>query len=258
MSEIELDKLANDLILKKGGEPGFKKVNGYRKFVESFNAAVEGFIYVLKTERNMRVHFLAAFFFLLLGIYLNFTYLEIVALCVTITLVLVSEMVNTALELIVDMIKSDFHPIARVVKDVSAGVVLLASINGIIVGYILFSRKIPFNVTDAMETIRNSPWHITFIALILVFGLSIMGKIVFHKGTPLRGGMPSGHAAIAFAIWTAIAFLTTNSIVVALSFVMAFLIARHRVKDAVHTLLEVIAGAVLGVLVTTVVFQIFR
>ena len=99
-----------------------------RKFVESFNAAVEGFIYVLKTERNMRVHFLSAFFFILLGIYLNFTYLELLALCITITLVLVSEMVNTAVELIVDMIKSDFHPIARVVKDISAGMVLLTSL----------------------------------------------------------------------------------------------------------------------------------
>ena len=229
-----------------------------RRFVESFNAAVEGFIYALRTERNMRIHFLAAFFLLLLGIYLNFTYLEIVALCVTITLVLVSEMVNTALELIVDMIKSDFHPIARVVKDVSAGVVLLASINGIIVGYILFSRKIPFNVTDAMETIRNSPWHITFIALILVFGSTIIGKMLSHKGTPLRGGMPSGHAAIAFSIWTIIVFLTNNSIVIVLAFLMAFLIARHRVKDSIHTIWEVAAGGVMGVLFTTLVFQIFR
>ena len=206
----------------------------------------------------MRIHFLAALFLLLLGIYLNFTYLEIVALCVTITLVLVSEMVNTAVELIVDMIKSDFHPIARVIKDISAGVVLLASINGIIVGYILFSRKIPFNVTDAMETIRNSPWHITFIALILVFGSTIIGKMLSRKGTPLRGGMPSGHAAIAFSIWTIIVFLTNNSIVIVLAFLMAFLIARHRVKDSIHTIWEVAAGGVMGVLFTTLVFQIFR
>ena len=168
-----------------------------RKFVGSFNAAVEGFIYVLKTERNMRIHFLMAFFFILLGIYLNFTYLELLALSITITIVLASEMINTAIELIVDMVKSDFHPIARIVKDVSAGVVLLTSINAVIVGYILFSRKIPFNVSDAMETIKSSPWHVTFIALILVFGSTIIGKALSRKGTPLRGGMPSGHAAIA-------------------------------------------------------------
>lgn len=229
-----------------------------RKFVESFNAAVEGFIYVLKTERNMRIHFMAAFFFILLGIYLNFTYLEIIALSATISLVLASEMVNTAIEHIVDMVKAEFDPIARIIKDVSAGAVLITSINAVIVGYVLFSKKFPFDVAVAMENVRKSPWHITFIALILVFGMSIIGKLIFHKGTPLRGGMPSGHAAIAFSIWTVIVFLTKNSIVLALSFLMAFLIARHRVKDSVHTLWEVLAGAVLGVLLTTFVFQLFR
>jgi diacylglycerol kinase (ATP) len=229
-----------------------------RRFVESFNASVEGFIYVLKTERNMRVHFLAALFFILLGIYLNFTSSELLVLCVTVTLVLASEMLNTAVELIVDMIKSEFHPIARIIKDVSAGVVLLASINAVVVGYMLFLAKMPFNVKDAMENVRRSPWHVTFIALILVFGATIVGKMLSRKGTPLRGGMPSGHAAIAFAIWTIIVFLTKNSIVIVLTFLMAFLIARHRVKDSVHTIWEVAAGSIMGALVTMLVFQIFR
>ncbi len=229
-----------------------------RTFVESFNAAVEGFIYVLKTERNMRVHFLFSLFFLLLGVYLSFTYLELLALTIAITLVLATEMVNTAIEFVVDMVKSEFHPIARIIKDVGAGAVLLASINAAIVGYVLFARKIPFSIDVEMAKIKQSPWHITFIALILVFGITIIGKILFQKGTPLRGGMPSGHAAIAFSIWTIIGFLTNNSIVMALSFVMAFLIARHRIKDAVHTFWEVLAGAIIGILVTTLIFQLFR
>ncbi|MCM8790151.1 MAG: diacylglycerol kinase [Candidatus Omnitrophica bacterium] len=229
-----------------------------KHFIESFNAAVEGFIYVLKTERNMRFHFLAALFFILLGIYLNFTATEILILTTTIALVLAAEMINTTTELIVDMIKSEFHPLARVIKDVAAGVVLLTAINAVIVGYVLFANKIPFSIGYEMARIRQSPWHITFIALILVFATSILGKIIFHKGTPLRGGMPSGHSAIAFAIWTIIAFMTNNTVVVALSFIMAFLIARHRLKDAIHNIWEVIAGAVLGILLTTLIFQIFH
>jgi len=229
-----------------------------RRFVESLNAAVEGFIYVLKTERNMRVHFLAAFFLLLLGVYLNFSYLEIIGLALTITLVLVAEMLNTAIELAIDMVRSEIDPVVRIIKDASAGAVLVASINALVVGYILFSKKFPFNVADAMQRIKQSPWHMTFIALILVMGASIIGKVVFHKGTPLRGGMPSGHAAVAFAIWTVIVFLTNNSVVIVLSFIMAFLIARHRIKDAVHTFWEVLAGSILGVLLTTLVFQLFR
>ena len=111
---------------------------------------------------------------------------------------------------------------------------------------------------DTMARIRQSPWHVTFIAIILVFSATIFGKALSQKGTPLRGGMPSGHAAIAFSIWTVISFFTSNSVVIALSFVMAFLIARHRIKDAVHTIWEVIAGAILGILITTLVFQLFH
>ena len=229
-----------------------------RRFIESFNAAVEGFIYVLKTERNMRIHFLAAFFFILLGVYLNFSYLELIALIVTIAFVLAAEMFNTAIEHVVDMVRNEFHPMARIIKDIGAGAVLITAVSAVIVGYMLFSRKLPFDVAVAMESIRNSPWHITFLALILVFGSTIFGKILFHKGTPLRGGMPSGHAAIAFSIWTIIIFFTKNSIVIGLSFVMAFLIARHRIKDSIHTIWEVVAGAVMGVLLTTLIFQLFR
>jgi diacylglycerol kinase (ATP) len=206
----------------------------------------------------MRIHFLAALLIILLAIYLGFSYTEILILTTTITLVLAAEMINTAIEHIVDMIKSEFDPTARLVKDVGAGVVLLTAINAVVVGYALFALKIPFNIDVEMERIRKSPWHLTFLSIILVLGLSIIGKLIFHKGTPLRGGMPSGHAAIAFSIWTIIAFLTNNSIVVALSFVMAFLIARHRVKDAIHTFWEVLAGGVLGVLVTVLIFQLFR
>ena len=206
----------------------------------------------------MRTQFLEAFIFILLGIYLSFSAVELMILAITVTLVLVTEMINTTLELTIDMVKTEFHPIVRAIKDVSAGAVLLTAVNAAIVGYILFARRVPFGIDTHMMNIRNSPWNITFIALILTFGASIIGKLIFHKGTPLRGGMPSGHAAIAFAIWAIISFFTNNSIVIVLSFLMAFLIARHRVKDAVHTVWEVIAGAVLGVLLTTLVFQIFR
>lgn len=229
-----------------------------RRFVESFNAALEGFIYVMKTERNMRIHYLAALFVVILSICLNFSLLEIAILMVTIILVLASEMINTALELTVDLIKSETHPIARIIKDVSAGAVLLTSINAAIVGYILFSKHVPFNVNTELTQIKRSPWHITFIALIIILSVTIIGKILFHKGTPLRGGMPSGHAAMAFSIWTIIIFLTNNAVVITLTFVMAFLIARQRVKSGIHNFWEVLVGSIIGVLFTTMIFQLFR
>jgi diacylglycerol kinase (ATP) len=230
-----------------------------KKFFESFNAAIEGFFYVIKTQRNMRVHFMLAVLILLLGIFLNLTYMEIAMLALTIALVLAAEMINTAVELIVDvMVKMEYHPIARIIKDVSAGAVLLTAINAVIVAYLLFSGKMPFTIEEGILRIGSSPWHLTFIAIILVLAVTIFGKVVLHSGTPMRGGMPSGHAAIAFSMWTIIVFLTRNPIVIILAFVMAFLIARHRIKDSIHSIEEVAVGGVLGALVTTMVFQLLR
>jgi Diacylglycerol kinase len=207
----------------------------------------------------MRIHFLIAILILLLGIYLNFAPLELMILLITIALVLVAEMINTAIELIVDIIvKMEFHPIAKVIKDASAGAVLLTVINAIIVGYLLFAGKMPFTLQDGITRLGNSPWHLTFITIIVVLSLTIIGKVTLRRGTPLHGGMPSGHSAVAFAMWTVITFLTHNAIVMLLSFVMAFLIARHRVKDAIHTLWEVVAGAILGILSTALIFQLLR
>ena len=229
------------------------------KLVESFNAAIEGFLYVVRTERNMRIHFLSAIFILLLGIYLNFKPQELMILAVTITLVLVAEMINTAVELIVDIIvEMEFHPIAKVIKDASAGAVLLTVINAVIVGYLLFAGKVPFTLEDGITRLGQSPWHLTFISIIVVLALTILGKITLRSGTPLRGGMPSGHAAIAFAMWTVIAFLTHNAVVMLLAFAMAFLIARHRIKDSIHTVWQVVAGAILGILCTGLIFQLLR
>lgn len=228
-------------------------------FIESFNAAIEGFLYVVKMERNMRIHFLLAVLIMLLGIYLNFTPLKIAVLTITIVLVLAAEMINTSMELIVDIIvKMEFHPIAKVIKDICAGAVLITAINAMIVGYVLFSEKIPFNMEHGILRLGKSPWHLTFIAIIIVLAVTIFGKILLRRGTPLRGGMPSGHSAVAFAMWTIIIFLTRNAIVIILTFVMAFLIARHRIKDSVHTIWEVVAGAILGILITTLIFQLLR
>jgi diacylglycerol kinase (ATP) len=115
---------------------------------------------------------------------------------------------------------------------------------------------LPFNMEEGISRLRESSWHPTFIALILVMALTIVGKAFFHRGTPLRGGMPSGHSAVAFSIWTMIAFMTNSFIVVILVFLLAFLVARHRIKDNIHSIWEVIAGALLGILVTTLIFQL--
>ncbi len=228
------------------------------RIVNSFNYAIEGLIYVLRTERNMRLHVLFAIFILLTGIYLNLTGVELLILLVAILFVLFAEMINTAIEFTVDLVSTKVHPLARIIKDVSAGAVLLAAVNAAVVGYVIFAKYIGMPLENTAEKIRQSPWHITFISLIIVLGVVILGKVILHRGTPFRGGMPSGHAALAFSLWTAVVFTTPNQFVVILTFILAFLVARSRVSGSIHTPWEAIAGALVGVLTTTTVFQILH
>lgn len=225
-------------------------------FIDSLNRAVEGFIYVLKTQRNMRLHFLIAMLILITGIYFNLPKTELLLLAAAITLVLVLEMVNTAIELTTDLIKNIYHPLARIIKDVTAGAVFLSALNAVVVGYVVFSGPFSLHIEDGISKIVHSPWHATFIAFLLVMFLVVAGKVLFHRGTPFRGGMPSGHAAFAFSLWTIIAFSTRSGLIIVLSFIMAFLISRHRLKDNIHSFWEVIAGSLLGILTTALVFQL--
>ncbi len=229
-----------------------------RSFIDSLNTAVEGFIYVVKTQRNMRIHFLLGVLVLIICIYLNLNKTDLILVCGAISLVLICEMFNTAIELTVDLIKDVYHPLARIIKDVSAGAVFVSSVYALVLGYIVFSANFAFKLDESIFRIKQSPWHITFISLILVLLFAVLGKVISKKGTPFKGGMPSGHAAFAFSLWTTIAFLTHEGVVTILALLMAVLIARNRVVDKIHSWLEVFIGAMLGTLTTALVFQILH
>jgi len=225
--------------------------------LESFNYAIQGLIYAIKTQRNMKFHIIIAMAVIIAGIFLDVTKVELIMLSLSITLVLLTEMVNTSIELSTDLIKDTFHPVARVIKDISAGAVLVASINSIVVGYLIFIHRLESQISGGILQLRHSSLYLSFICLVILLILVIITKAIFHKGTPLRGGMPSGHAAVAFSIWAITAFLTSNVTVISLVFIIALLIARNRVKRAVHTVWEVTAGGLLGALVTTIMFKFF-
>jgi len=229
-----------------------------RNFTDSLNAAVEGFIYAMKSERNMRIHFLFGVFVLMLGIYLNLSKADLLFICIAITLVLVTEMINSAVELTVDLVQNVFDPVARIIKDVAAGAVFIATVNAVIIGYIVFARALPFNVEEGILRLKESSWHTTFISLIIVFCLVVLGKVVSRKGTPFRGGMPSGHAAFAFSMWTIITFLTEKGLISILAFLLAVFVARNRISSGIHNAREVIVGGLLGMLTTALLFQVMR
>jgi diacylglycerol kinase (ATP) len=229
--------------------------------VQSFNYAFEGIIYVLRTQRNMRLHFGAAAGALLLGLVLGVSRNELLALILSISFVLIAEMLNTALEAAIDIATTSFDPLAKIAKDVAAGSVLIASVNAVAVAYLVFANRLANPSGRLIQRVRESPLELSLITLILVIGLVITIKAVSRTGTPLRGGLPSGHAAVAFAGWAAITFVTStyahHVLISTLALVMALLVAQTRVEAGVHSVLEVVYGGIVGTLVTLVVFQLW-
>src|ERR687885_51600 len=108
--------------------------------IESFNYAFEGIIHVLRTQRNMRIHFLAAVAVLVAGLATDVSRLELIALLLAIAFVLIAEMINTALEAAIDVATTSFDPMAKLAKDIAAGAVLIATVNAVAVGYLVFDR----------------------------------------------------------------------------------------------------------------------
>jgi len=182
-------------------------------------------------------------------------------LLLSITFVLIAEMINSAIEGAIDATTTSFDPNAKLAKDVAAGAVLIASVNALAVGYLVFANKVADRSAQILDRLRDAPAELTLVALVLTIIVVIATKAWTGRGTPLRGGLPSGHAAIAFACWMAATYLVGGDrhrfVISSLTFIMAVLVAHTRIESGVHSTLEVLYGGVLGALLTLVLFQVF-
>jgi diacylglycerol kinase (ATP) len=229
--------------------------------IDSFNVAIEGLIHVLRTHRNMRIHFAIAIAVMIGAVWAGVSRLELIALLLSITFVLVAEMINSAIEQAIDVATTSFDPLAKLAKDIAAGAVLIAAVNAVAVGILVFSHAIGSSAASGLERVRNFPPAITLAALVLTVLLVIATKAFVGRGTPLRGGLPSGHAAVAFAGWVAVTYILSPKehrfVVSSIMLLMALLVAQTRIEAGVHSTLEVVYGGLLGALVALAVFQLF-
>ncbi len=108
-----------------------------RSWWYSFVYAGDGLRYVILTQRNMKIHILAAFVVLSAGVMLDFSRSDWVMVIGAVFFVLFAEVMNTAVEKTIDMITLEYHPLARIVKNLAAGAVLLAAIYALIVAYLV-------------------------------------------------------------------------------------------------------------------------
>jgi diacylglycerol kinase (ATP) len=227
--------------------------------LDSFNFAFEGIIHVLRTQRNLRIHFAVAIAVLVVALLVNVTKFELIVLLLSITFVLIAEMLNSAIEAAIDIATTSFDPMAKLAKDIAAGAVLIATANAVIVGYLVFANKVANRSADLLDRLRREPAELTLVALVLTIIVVIATKAYTGRGTPLRGGIPSGHAAVAFAGWIAATYVAGNDhrfLVSSIALIMAILVAQTRVESGVHSALEVTYGALVGTLASLVVFQV--
>ena len=248
---------------------------GQQGVIRSFEHAYRGMISAVRTQRNMRFHVVVAVLVLVASLLVGVSRLELAVLVLTIMLVFVTELFNTAMEFVVDLATKEFHPLAKLAKDVSAGAVLVSSVGAVLVGYLILADDLGPLSLATLESIRRSPAHLTLVALGVVVLVVLLGKAITHApnsfagGMPsghaavaFAGGMPSGHAAVAFAGWVAASFIAVEGgaesyagLVSVISLLMALLVCQSRVESGLHSVYQVVVGAVIGVLVTIAAFQ---
>ncbi|MDS1029459.1 diacylglycerol kinase family protein [Bacillota bacterium LX-D] len=111
-------------------------------FKDSFKNALRGVICALSSERNLRIHFIAFGSVMFLGWICNLSAFEFIALIMAGSLVIITELINTAIEKTVDLCVQDYHPLAKAAKDIAAGAVLLAALNAVLIGWLLFAGHV--------------------------------------------------------------------------------------------------------------------
>jgi diacylglycerol kinase (ATP) len=230
-----------------------------RSLFWSFDYAIQGIVHALRTQRNMRLHALATVVVLFAALYFRIRGLELIALFFAISLVVVTELANTAIEAAVDVAIDTFDPMAKVAKDVAAGAVLIASVNAVAVGYIVFFARLTPITQRFIETTQASPASLTLIALALTGVAVLVLKAITHERntTYLRGGWPSGHTALAVVLATSIGYATQSAKAMILAMFIAALVGQSRVETDAHSIPQTVLGALLGFLLTTAVFQVF-
>jgi diacylglycerol kinase (ATP) len=228
-----------------------------RRWIDSANNAIEGILHASKTQRHVRYHLYAASTVVIVSYLLGVSRLEFLFIAVVATMVILAEMINSAIESVVDLISPQRHEKARIAKDIAAGAVFITAFSSIVIGYIILIPYIKNMFEKGLRIAKHTDEETAIVALVIVSILVVITKARFGKGHPLRGGLPSGHAALSFSIWMSVSFISENFIVSALTFVIALMIAQSRVAIKIHTPWEVILGALLGIVVTFPLFLIF-
>ncbi|MBW3624608.1 MAG: diacylglycerol kinase [Armatimonadetes bacterium] len=229
--------------------------------------AIDGILHAYRTQRHVRFHFWMVILILIAARVMNFDRSKMVLLFFAISIVLICEMFNTALEAAVDLFTDKYHPLAKHAKDIAAGAVLVAALNAIVIGGFLFideqrmKQTFETMLTPLADQAREHPLVPDLLltmtmTVTIILMIVMMWKVRGRKGTFLQGGVVSGHAALAFFLASVVWFITASLSATVISLFLALLVSQSRIEGRIHTFQETVFGALLGILATLLMYQI--
>ena len=230
-------------------------------FFEAWGNATNGIIYSATTQRNIRIQLVLAVIVMVLSLFYGLNTAEFLCLLFAVFMVIFAELINTAIETVVDLFVDVYHPKAKISKDVAAGAVVLAACNALVVGYFIFFKE--ENLKAISDSIFNnmvkSPMHLAFVAIMLVVIAVISMKAGCSKKTERgelvkEGFVPSGQSAIAFAVLTAIWLNSKDIVTFTLALILSMLVVENRVGSNARTKAEIVFGACMGVLIVLLIY----
>lgn len=222
-----------------------------------FQVALRGLVYTFRTQRHMRFHVYMVIAVILMGAFFGFRLREMMVLLFTISLVLVAEMFNSAIEATVDLVQPSYHPLARFAKDIAAGAVMITTIIALVIGSLILlgeNRWESIKINLSSDSLGLPTTLRIILGSVVVFMIVVIGKGLGQKGQVLKGGMVSGHAAFGFFFAMAIMFSTDSFLASGLAIVLAAIIAQSRYEAKIHSVFELTLGATVGVVVGLIFF----
>lgn len=262
LAEWKREEERKEAAQQKLNDQNFEKeeLSHGQKFLKGFDYAYEGLVWAINHEKNMKFHLLALAILLIASLFFNLSRVEMITLVFAVCFVLGFELLNTALEQAVNLASGGkYSPFAKASKDLAAAAVFIAALNALFVAYLIFFDKFIDFYNSVFVRITKQPSHLAVITLSLVIVVTIFLKGVFYEGhgSAFKGGFVSGHTSLAFCIAT-IGIMQSQEVLVKLLFLLlALVIAESRYEANIHSIPEIIRGAILGTSMAMAIFGIF-
>ena len=247
-----------DKVKKENLDENLDNEHKNKTFFSATKNALNGIIHAFRTEKNLRNDYMIGALVLFISLFFDFTRTELVCLVLTIGFVIFAEMINSTVEYIVNLIKTEYDLNAKAAKDIAAGGVLIASLISVIVAYLLFVDKIRQASTALLTAVLSSKAHmlVTILFVVTILVVILKGMFSKDKNNNYVKAFPSARVTISFALSTYLFVITKNLIVGGVAIVLSIMVSSIKRENDKTTMMQIIFSALIGILLVISVYQL--